>query len=203
MSDAQVRKATGRSMAEWQEELAAEGLTGAAEAEVLAYLAQRLRLPRVWAQIIAREQQSVAAAAPARERRGREPGLLEDAVELPAGIAWGRLSEAGFCSLWLGATRPVVLALGEQYELKDGTQVTVRGLDRPQLLCLDWKDPAWDAPARVSLELEPEGTQSTRLIVRLDGAPDEEEAAYVRGRLKRKLAVLVLGLERQLADGRP
>ena len=196
MSDAQVRKATGRSLAEWQEELAAEGLAAAPQPEVMAYLTQRLRVPRVWAQIIAREQHTAAAAIPARELRKSEPGVLEEVVDLPAGVTWGRMAEAGFCCHWLGTARPFVLALGEEVELKDGTRVAVRAMDRPQVLRMSWQDPAWDEPGKVSLELEADGPRATRLIMRLDGAPDEEEAEYVRGRLKRKLTALVIGLDR-------
>ncbi len=195
MSDEQVRTATGRSLAQWTEELDAEGLGGAPPAKVVAHLTQRLRIPRVWAEVIARAFGDAAAERPAKERRGDESKGLEETVDLPAGEVWKRLAGADSCQRWLGTDKLVVLAVGEEVDLKDGTHIRISAVQRPWVLRLDWRDPTWDDPCTVRLELEAEGAHCTRLVFYVEEAPDEEEAEWVRGRLRRRLVSLVVGLD--------
>lgn len=136
ISDAAVKKATGKGWSQWFRILDAWGARKKSHAEVARHLHDKLGVRPWWSQMVTvqyerRRGQRVAGQS---STKGFQVSVSRTVSAAPSRV-W-KLVVGG---RWLGLKKASRLGAGRELTLRDGTRVTVRGVRARKTLRLTWR----------------------------------------------------------------
>lgn len=183
-SDAAVRKATGRSCAEWTELLTAVGAQDWSHKEIVAWLATNTKLSGGW-------QQSVALGFETATGR-RAPGQTADAgfqvgvratVGAPPEVVWDALTSPAGKKVWLDS-EVAVLEPKASYRARDGSRGEIRVVRPLDRIRFTRRSPGEPADTTMQIALSASGAGKTAITFHQEKLRSAEEREAARRRWK-------------------
>jgi uncharacterized protein YndB with AHSA1/START domain len=180
ISDAAVRRATGRGWAEWIALLDAAGAQAWSHKEIVAWLAAHAELSGWWRQSVAVGYEQATGK--------RVPGETADAgfqvgvrltIAAPPASVWKALCSPAGMAHWLGS-EVAELAPGAGYETTDGTRGEIRVVKPADRIRFTRRGRQASTPSTVQIALAPSGEAKTTIIFHHEKLRDTHEREAMR-----------------------
>ncbi len=162
ISDAAVRKATGKGWDEWFVLLDGEGAEALPHKQIARLLYDKGYITSGWwCQMVTVEYERARGK---RVLGGTEKAEFQIGVQkslpLSPEHAWDLITQPEGLALWLGTAPDLRWEKGAAYATAEGTRGEVRSFTPEKHLRLTWQPPDFPAPSTLQVSLEPSGTKT-------------------------------------------
>ena len=198
ISDAAVRKATGKDWDEWFAVLDREGADALPHKQIARLLNDKGYIASSWwcqTVTVAYEYARGKRVVGRTESVGFEIGVQKTLPLTPA-QAWDLLTQPAGLALWLGAVPCLHWQKHAAYETAEGTRGEIRSLTPGKHVRLTWQPPHFAAPSTLQVSLTPSGKKTALRFHQeklASAAAREQMRAHWRDVLQ-KLAELAIGM---------
>lgn len=162
ISDAAVRKATGKGWDEWFALLDSEGAAALPHKQVARMLHDKGYIASGWwCQMVTVEYERARGkrVLGGTESAGFQIGV-QKTLPLAAEDAWNLITQPEGLALWLGTVTDLRWEKGAVYTSAEGTRGEIRSVHPSKLLRLTWQPPDFPAPSTLQVSLEPSGKKT-------------------------------------------
>jgi len=169
MSDASVKKQTGRNWAEWVRVLDAEGSAAKSHREIARYVSS-LDTPDWWSQMVTVGYERIRGLRELGQKRSGDYEISKSkTIAVPLGKLYAAFSSSRARARWLA-----------------GVKLTVRGATPQKRMRLRWGD---DTPVEISFA--PRGNAKSQVAVQHGKLPTKSEAERMKAFWAERLEALV------------
>lgn len=162
ISEAAVRKATGKGWDEWFALLDSEGADALPHKQVARLLHDKGYIASGWwCQMVTVEYERARGkrVVGGTESAGFQIGV-QKTLPLAAEDAWNLITQPEGLALWLGTVPSLNWEKGTEYATAEGTRGEIRSVHPSKLLRLTWQPPDFPAPSTLQVSLEPSGKKT-------------------------------------------
>ncbi len=162
ISDAAVRKATGKGWDEWFALLDSEGAEALPHKQVAQMLHDKGYIASGWwCQMVTVEYERARGkrVLGGTESAGFQIGV-QKTLPLSPEEAWALIVEPAGRALWLGTVPELRWEKGAAYETAEGARGEIRSFTPQKLVRLTWQPPDFPAPSTLQVYLEPSGKKT-------------------------------------------
>ena len=198
ISDAAVRKATGKSWDEWFDLLDSEGADALPHKQIARLLYDKGYIASSWwcqTVTVAYEHACGKRVLGETESVGFEIGVQKTLPLTPA-QAWDLLTQPASRALWLGAVLRLRWEKGAAFATAEGTRGEIRSFAPGKHVRLTWQPPHFSTLSTLQVTLIPSGTK-TALRFHQENLPSAEVREQMRAHWRdvlQKLAELAKGM---------
>ena len=194
ISDAAVRKATGKNWDEWFALLDSKGAAALTHKQIVRLLHERGCLSSAWwRQTVTVEYERVRGKRVLGQAVGAGFQIgVQKTLPLTPAAAWSLIAEPPGRALWLGTAPDLRWAKGAAYETAEGTRGEIRSFTPGKHVRLTWQPPHFSTPATLQVSVTPSGKKAAVRFHQeklADAETREEMRQHWRGALA-KLAEL-------------
>lgn len=195
ISDAAVRKATGKGWNEWFALLDSEGADALPHKQVAQMLHEKGYITSGWwCQMVTVEYERARGkrVLGGTEKAGFQIGV-QKTLPLTAEDAWNLITQPEGLALWLGTVSDLRWEKRAAYETAEGTRGEIRSFTPGKLVRLTWQPAGFAAPSTLQVYLEPSGKKTAVLFhqEKLDSAATREQMRAHWREVLQRLAELV------------
>ena len=162
ISDAAVRKATGKGWEEWFTLLDSEGAEALPHKQIARLLHDKGYIASAWwcqMVTVGYERARGKRVLGETEGAGFEIGV-QKTLPLLSEHVWNLLTQPEGLALWLGAVPCLRWEKGAPYETAEGTRGEIRSFTPEKHVRLTWQPPQFAAPSTLQVSLTPSGTKT-------------------------------------------
>ncbi len=198
ISDAAVRKATGKDWDEWFAVLDSEGADALPHKQIARLLNDKGYIASSWwcqTVTVAYEYARGKRVVGRTESAGFEIGVQKTLPLTPA-QAWDLLTQPEGLALWLGTVPCLRWEKGAAFATAEGTRGEIRSFTPGKHLRLTWQPPHFATPSTLQVSLTP-GGKKTALRFHQENLPSAEAREQMRAHWRdvfQKLAELAKGM---------
>ncbi len=195
ISDAAVRKATGKGWNEWFALLDSEGADALPHKQIAQMLHEKGYIASGWwCQMVTVEYERARGkrVLGGTENAGFQIGV-QKTLPLTAEDAWNLITQPEGLALWLGTVSDLRWEKRATYETAEGTRGEIRSFTPGKLVRLTWQPPGFPAPSTLQVYLEPSGKKTAVHFhqEKLDSAETREQMRAHWREVLQRLAELV------------
>lgn len=195
ISDAAVRKATGKGWNAWFALLDSEGADALPHKQVAQMLHEKGYITSGWwCQMVTVEYERARGkrVLGGTENVGFQIGV-QKTLPLTSEDAWNLITQPEGLALWLGTVSDLRWEKRAAYETAEGTRGEIRSFTPGKLVRLTWQPAGFAAPSTLQVYLEPSGKKTAVLFhqEKLDSAATREQMRAHWREVLQKLAELV------------
>ncbi|MDE2817927.1 MAG: SRPBCC domain-containing protein [Chloroflexota bacterium] len=162
ISDAAVRKATGKGWNAWFALLDSEGADALPHKQVAQMLHEKGYIASGWwCQMVTVEYERARGkrVLGGTEKAGFQIGV-QKTLPLTAEDAWNLITQPEGLALWLGTVSDLRWEKRAAYETAEGTRGEIRSFTPGKLVRLTWQPPGFSAPSTLQVYLTPSGDKT-------------------------------------------
>lgn len=179
VSEAAVRKATGKGWDEWFALLDSEGADALPHKQVARMLHEKGYIASGWwCQMVTVEYERARGkrVLGGTENAGFQIGV-QKTLPLTAEDAWNLITQPEGLALWLGTVSDLRWEKRAAYETAEGTRGEIRSFTPGKLVRLTWQPAGFAAPSTLQVYLEPSGKKTAVLFhqEKLDSTETREQ----------------------------